>query len=247
MSYEWPAYLAAAGADDPQIRYIWDDSRASEDFSRSADDAVHRILSATPRAQVVAGIGIYEWILWRFHRLSADPLPFQVGEAAWCAAIDRRYMKDAQPARFEWLGPVRGPLWCAITWLVPMLLQGPERPEEYESGLRYLSRLALHVLPQRPPFEDWLERVADRLLQCHPAPPADPYAGLFDVADPALLGELIPREALDPDRAYDPGDARLLLSRYLEVVDRSNPLLASPQDMLRQGFTGTPYSLGPQS
>jgi hypothetical protein len=244
MSYTLPAYLAVPALADPQIRYVWDDSRASDDFTRSSDAVIDKFLLCTPRAQIVAGIGIFEWVLWRFHRLSDDPLPFHLAEAAWCASIDPRYMKDVELPRSDWLGPVRGPLWCAVTWLVPMLLYGHERPEEYDSGLRYLSRLALHVLPRAEPFAAWLDRAAERLLHYHPAQPVDPFAGLFDPGDPELRGALVGREALDPNQAYAPAQAAGSLSRLLREVDRQgNPLLASPEEMLRNDFSGVPYTL----
>ena len=85
------------------------------------------------------GVALYEWTLARFSLVSADPLPSQVAEAAWCATIDARYLKYVELERRKWLGPVRGPLWCAVTWLLPMMSFGDDRPEEVESGLSFLA------------------------------------------------------------------------------------------------------------
>lgn len=103
--------------------------------------------------------------------------------------------------RRGWLGPVRGPLWCATTWLLPMVFFSDEEPEEWRSGLDYLIRLARHVLPFPAPFERWLNASLIRLAGLYPAPPEDLFEDLFGEHEEERRGPPVPREALDPDFA----------------------------------------------
>src|SRR5262249_38292927 len=135
MAYTIPPYIAAAGIDDPVMQFVWDDSRVDEDFLYVPDRIVASLSGVSLRAKITVGIGMYEWVIWRFHSLSNDPLPYQVAEASWCANVHRAYMKYVELDRDKWLGPIRGPLWCGITWVLPMIFFSDDKPEEWESGI----------------------------------------------------------------------------------------------------------------
>ena len=70
--------------------------------------------------------------------------------------------------RDEWTGPIRGPLWCAVTWLQPALTRGDEEPEQIADALDYLTRLGLHVVPQPERLAAWLRAVLPRLATHSP-------------------------------------------------------------------------------
>jgi hypothetical protein len=58
------------------------------------------------------------------------------------------------------------------------------------------------------------------------------------------LGVPVPREILDPDFDYEPEKAEGLLARFLNDLDpNENPYLSPPEEMIKAGFEGTPYSL----
>lgn len=244
MAYSVPLYLTSASIDDSHLQFTWDDWRASDVFQYNPDGILAKAGGLTPRAKVVVGIGMYEWIMWRFRSVSEDPVPLQIAEAAWCASVDRTYMEYIEFGRRNWLGPVRGPLWCAMTWLIPLVFSGEHNPEECESGLTYLPRLAMHVLPRPAAFESWLQGTLDRLVQWYPAPPEDPFEDPLNEREEERRGPWVAREVLDPEFAYEPERAAELVSRYLRSVDpRSNPFLRSPDEMKRRGFNGSPYVL----
>lgn len=244
MPYSIPHYIVEAGVDDPALRFVWDDTRVSADFTYEPDALVERLRGVTLRGRITLGIGMYEWIVWRFRSVSSDPLPIQVAEAAWCANVDRRYMTYEEWDRQNWIGPVRGPLWCAMTWLMPMVFFSDDRPEEWESGLSFLSRLGFHVIGRPETFERWLEAAVERMLRLYPDPGDDPFEDLFGEYEEVRRGPLVPREALDPSLDYDPSMAEPLVRKYLREVDyRRNPLLRSPEELLRQGVTGAPYAI----
>jgi hypothetical protein len=244
MAYSLPHYITAAGVDDPVLRFKWDDWNPSKDFGYDSAMVVEKLARVSLRAKIAVAIGIYEWIIGRFRSLSDDPAPFQVAEASWCANIHRAYMDYFEWRRRDWIGPVRGPIWEAATWLAPMIFFSDDNPEEWESGLSYLPRLAVHILPKPAVFEKWLEQIMERLASLYPASKEDPFDDLFKEKEEERRGPLVAREALDPGFDYEPEMARKLLADFLRGVDYTkNPYLRSPKDMLEDGFEGIPYTL----
>lgn len=239
--------IVAAQINQPELRYRWDDTRASEDFLRPAPmELLKGLEPVTLRAKIAVAIGMYEWIVFRFQGLLADPLPLDLAEGAWCANIDRTYMEYVELDRQDWLGPIRGPIWCAATWLLPAIYFSDDQPEEWESGAIYLSRLAQHVLPDPSVFERWLGATVERLASLYSLPPPDRFDDLFGEHEEDRRGPLIAREAIEPAFPYQPEGARRLIDTFLRSVDyRTNKLLRSPTEMLENGFTGTPYNVEP--
>jgi hypothetical protein len=226
MPYSIPAYIGEAKIDDARLRYVWDDTRASRDFRYSADWVVDAISSTTLRGKVAVGLGIYEWIACRFNSVNPDPLPFQVVEAGWCANVKRDYMRYFELNRGDWLGPIRGPLWCSTTWLLPMIFFSDDKPEEWQSGVKYLTRMAVHVISDRIAFESWLKLCISRVTKLHVQMPEDPFEDLFSEREEERRGALISKEVLDPKFDYQPDLAPNLVARYLRSADfTGNPLL----------------------
>src|SRR3569833_244551 len=243
MSNPIPPYIAAAAIDDPVLRFVWDDTRATDDVRNVSDELIARVAPLTMRAKIALGIGIYQWIIWRFEPMLTEPLPFQLEEAAWCANVDQHYMEYFEIERENWLGPVRGPLWCAITWLLPMIYFGDERPEEWRAGLSLLPNMALHVRTRKTPFEMWLNTCVERLLNLYTESAPDPFEDLFGEQQEQRRGPLIAPEAIDPGFDYRPEQTPVLLARYLQnVAQRGNPLLRTSDEMRMAGFGGIPYT-----
>lgn len=229
MTYSIPPYIAAAKIDDPVLRYVWDDTRASRDFQYSADWVLEAISPTTLRGKIAIGLGIYEWIACRFKSVNPDPLPFQVVEAGWCANAHRDYMRYFELNRGEWLGPIRGPLWCSTTWLLPTIFFSDEKPAEWQSGVGYLTRMAVHVLPDVTAFENWLKACIARITTLYVPAPVDPFEDLFREREEERRGALISKEALDPQIDYQLEWAPDLIARYIRTADfAGNPFLRKP-------------------
>jgi hypothetical protein len=225
-----PPYIRAAGADTPELRFKWDDWIASGAFVFKPDKIVQDLAGATLRARIVVGIGIYEWIIFRFRLVSEDPTPFQVAEAAWCGSVKQDCMIYEEFDRDEWLGPIRGPLWCAMTWLIPMIFLDDNNSDEWDSGIAYLVRLAVHVLPHPQVFLDWLNETTRRMLALFPVVIESPFEDLFGENQEARRGPLIPREVLIPDFLFEPDMTEGLINRFLTSLDhRRNPYLTPPE------------------
>ena len=230
LSWAPPVHLQwLEGARQP-LRYLWDDTRASADFRHDAQDLLEAMAPASHRAHLALALGLYEWVVWRFHGLHRDPVPLQLLEAGWCAAVDPRCLGFFVLPRDAWHGPVRGPLWCAMTWLQAALQDGPHRPEEVDDGVDYLYRLAMHVLPNTAPLQDWLAWLVPRLVRQSPDLVEDLYADLFDARLGAGFGALVDRPQLWPETAsVQDGPSRWLPHLVAQAGSQPhNPLLRTP-------------------
>lgn len=244
MAYTVSPYIAETLMNHPLVHFVWDDTRVDEDFLFEPDNFLKQMSSVSLRAKIAVGIAMYEWVVYRFSSVSDDVVPYQILEASWCANVRREYMEYFELDREEWLGPIRGPLWCGMTWLTPMIFFSDDNPDEWESGLSFLSCLAVHVLPPSSGFEDWLNNVAVRMHRFYPSSPEDPFEDLFGEKEEERRGPLVPREVLDPHFEFQPDMTDGLIDQFLRKVDyQSNPFLKSPELMLEEGFVGTPYQI----
>jgi hypothetical protein len=229
MTLAIPPYLQVPGIQDRRVHYAWDDWNV-EAVDMPLEPVLQDVLQRLSQRAIVAfTIATAEWIVHRFGTLSDDPVPSQVIEAAWAQVVNFRYSTHSDIARAEWRGPVRGPLGTAIR-RVRFAVQQAENCGEPAWRAGRASRLAEHVLPDPAPFVLWRERTLERLQTTSPADSEE------------KLGEVVPREALDPDAAVAVEQTEMLINRFLASLDyRTNPFLASPDEMLQRGFEGTPY------
>ena len=245
MTFMLPHYLTHQNRPSPVLNYIWDDTRADEDFHYDSADLVIEMTDMATRSRIALCIGIYEWIIWRFHCLTDDPAPFQIAEAAWCGNINADYVEYIEFNRKDYLGPVRGPLYGAMASLVEVINYTSENKDAWVEGLMFLAPLAMHVLPDTNPFEEWLEYVTDRLLRLYPEPEDNPYEDIFNDHEEERRGPLVAREALDPSFDYHPDQAPELLDNFLRSVDHmANPFLRSPEELMELGIEH-PYRVLP--
>jgi len=241
-----PNYIPHQVLAEQHLTFRWDDWKASEDFQHDASALLEATAGITPRGRIALTIGLYEWVIWRLRFASTDPAPFQIAEAAWCATVDRRYMAHYEFDRHAWIGPVRGPLWCAMTWLVPAVLLSDDSPEELESGLSYLTKLAHHVVDDQAALDAWTSVTLGRFRRLYPATPDGPFDDLFGERQEERRGPLLPREILDPSFSFEPDMTNQLIDEFLRTVDfNANPFLKSPELLVAEGFSGVPYRLQP--
>jgi hypothetical protein len=92
------------------------------------------------------------------------------------------------------------------------------------------------VLSTPEPYLVWYDRVLNRLQTLYPRDPHEP------------LGEVVPREALDPAYDFRIEDTEALINQYLIGLDYTrNPFLNNPERMIEEGFPGTPYTFDIQT
>lgn len=239
------------GYDRAGIRYLWSDARASQDFAWPMDEAEALAAQAAPaslRSKLGLCIALYEIVVARLRDLHDDPYPALVVESAWISLADRRYLEFDDRDRAEWLGPVRGPLWCAFTWLTPALHEADDSPAEWESSFVYLARLAHHLLPDaaHAALRAWLNGCIDRIVTHHPEPVMRPTEDLFGRWKEWRRGPYVTAACFDLSRPYDPEAEHERLERLLQSVDvAANPLLKPPAALEAEGLSQPFLALPP--
>ena len=240
-----PRWVRFEGPD--RLTFPWDDALGgAPDFGGDAEatKVVRTALRVEPRARMALAVALTEWIVWRFDGLHGHTQPPALLEAAWCATADPRYMRFFEMPRTDWMGPVEGPLWCAITHLRHALAVGVDFPRDLFDGLSYLARLAAYVQSTPGPLAAWLPPVLDRLETMFPLKPDDPLADLFSREPSSRMGPWVAREVFDPARTPTPDAGPQFLQGVLDTASQEhNPFLASPDELLVARFVGAPYVL----
>jgi hypothetical protein len=188
-------------------------------------------------------VGLAEWVAWRFEGLHSHAgEPLQILEAAWAATVEPKYLAFYDLTREDWVGPVDGPLWLALTCLQHGLPKGYAFEGDLYKSLEILHGLAAHVVPDRRPYDAWVDGTVNRLSQQFADRPVDLFDDLFERRVGERLGPLIGRDSLDPTRPVDAARDRHALAQLLQHAAASgNPFLATPDELQELGFAGTPY------
>jgi hypothetical protein len=237
-----PQYIKVSGIQDSAIRYQWDDWKRLPAAVAPDPEATDRLQQISQRAVLAFACGASEWIVCRFATLCNDPAPWHFIEAAWAMILDVRYSGFGSGtgwqsyAQKSWVGPVRGPINRALVRLecafINLAREGHNDPTEYASRL---STLAAYLMTSPAAYKRWRGWVIGRLEQLYPRNLQDP------------IGDVVPREVIDPDSDFQVELTEHLINRFLSSLDhRSNIFLSSPEGMLEHfdgsaDFKQTPY------
>ena len=230
--YSLPPYIDDAKIADQNLRFLWDDSNTQVAEGQTDAKLVQRLSRLSQRANVAYAIAIAEWVIGRFSMFAGNETALLYVEACWAVAIDLRYCRTVWedfPHNEPWGGPVKGVIWLAMLRLQQTIGSLVEEgdPEYTASKLHQLIR---HVIPDGQFFDAWDRDVLSRLER------------LFPREDDDLLGEVVPREFLDPATEPSLPDHDALIDRFLQTLDyRANPFLNTPERMREEGFLGIPY------
>lgn len=229
MSLDAPPYITQLRHPDQPLRYTWDDWDF-EAAERPIDKSLLlRLQALGQRANVAFCIGCAEWIAYPLRSLLNDDFAFQRLEAAWAQVIDPRYAWALIETPQQWAGPVRRPVRRAIE-LVQDSVEAMRLDQSPAACGSTLSALVLHLLEDPVPFRQWQHAVVDRLTQLYPLNPNE------------TMGEVLPREALDPTRPFDIEQTQDLVQNFLDRVSQAeNPFFRARREMIDEGFVGMPY------
>jgi hypothetical protein len=232
MAISKAAYIDRSDIQDRTLRYRWDDWNFDDAEEPVDPELLQQLQKLSLRANIAFAVATTEWMVFRFERMLDDPLPFDYLEAAWAQIVDPHYALEWwDPLRDEeWVGPVKGPIREAVAWVINIMRDVDETKEHPAEMGASLSKLTEHVLSDAAPYLAWRERALQRLQRFYPFDPADP------------LGDVVPREALDPALPFQPEQTESLVNRFLAGLNvEENDFLQPPEDMLEEGFEGTPY------
>jgi hypothetical protein len=232
MVLDVPSYLRAANIQDERIRYLWDDWNVEQAEEPIDEEFSKRMSELSQRAVIAFVNATAEWIVYRLEIFTDTTLPRQYLESGWAQIVDWRYSAGSWEeftVKSEWSGPVQGPIGIAMTRVMYAIEQTSENAFP-ELRAAWITNLASYVMPDRAPYLQWREQIMKRLESYYTRDPDD------------TLGDVVPREALDPDFSFRPEQTELLVNRFLARLDfTTNPFLKSPVKMLERGFKGTPY------
>lgn len=230
-----PKYIQQSGVVGATIRHKWDDEDPDR-FYPEDERLESKMARVCDRGLVALSASTAEWLAWRLDGGNDNLILLQEIEAVRAGIIDWKYLRPlTQSAKApDWdrsQGPKLGPL-CAAFYLLSAIVNVVKDGEPATPEAGSLSNLALHVMPNKEAFKAWRRSVITMLSNMYPE------------VEGVELGPPIPPEALDPDFNYQPNMAKELLSKYLSELDcKQNPFLASPEQMIGNGFKGKPYSL----
>lgn len=225
-------HLLSSGAQTTEIRFQWDDWNTEVVEELPDDLFIDSLRRISDRAVLALTVATAEWVVYRFEPLNDDRCPWQFLEAVWAAGVDWRYLSetwDSQTGEEEWNGPVRGTLRASMMG-VDDVVYAARLGQNLTPGALWVSNIATHVLPVAEPFREWRDRALRRLAVLYPRNEDD------------LIGEVVPREALDLAREFRISETEILTNEFLRRLDyKQNSFLALPDELLQDGFTGTPY------
>jgi hypothetical protein len=225
------------------ISVAWSEDIALKLYAQS--DINDRIVKAANESNYKAKLAltacICEWSLFRLKDLlDIDDAWFRV-KAVWAAVVDAHYAKDVRFKLSKGVhhkGDPKGPLEITLAHL-------GEAAARYKAGNVFLSTavtkqavLARYICPNQAAFDTWLSETFKATAAAYPrGVEYDKDAGRYD----ASAETPVPRAFFDP--LADPAtDHPAALNAFLQSLDPStNPYLATPEEMLAAGFTGTPY------
>lgn len=233
MSFPAPRYIELSNVAAQTVRYKWDDWNVEQAEEPIDEGLASRLSQLSLRAVVAFTVGTAEWIVYRYKTLRDISLPLLYLEASWARTLDFRYgsvsWEDFTNDR-EWSGPVNGPIGIAMSRVMYAISEA----EDYGSPeLRacWISNLARYVLEDDGSYSAWADQVLTRLNS------------IYERSSNDVLGEVIPREAIDPAfLQFAVSQTEGLINGFLASLNyRSNPFLNTPEKMIADGFEGMPY------
>jgi hypothetical protein len=111
-----------------------------------------------------------------------------------------------------------------------LALEKERDDEDPSSSSAELDKLTRYLLTDPTPYVRWRNQIIER------------FEKLYRLNTEERLGDVVPRQAIDPDFDFPPGQTETLVNEFLRQIDyTANPLLNTPEMMLEDGFDGAPY------
>jgi hypothetical protein len=240
-----PNYIFRNQPLNSKLNFNWSTDIALKLYAQS--DLNHHIYQAANESCYKAKLGlaacICEWSLYRLEGFIDLTDAWSRVAAAWAMVVDLHYvtgkdfdfdMSDDTDSK----GDPRGPLEVTLAHLRAAI-------NRYKAGDIWLAEavtkqavLARHICPNQPAFDAWLSDTFKATATAFPrSVEYDKESEYYD----ASAETPVPRAFFDP--LADPAtDHPAALNAFLKSLDPStNPYLATPEEMLAAGFTGTPY------
>jgi hypothetical protein len=242
MTLSTPSFLKMAPIQDNSIRYKWDEWSDLPVLETVDEDLVAQLKKVSQRAVLAFACGTAEWIVYRFEKLCHDPAPNNYLVAAWAMIVNVRYCGYGRATEWKvfskqgWDGPIRGPICESLLFLEAALQEVAWNNTEPVGCAGGIAALACYLINDPAPYRRWREQVLERFCSLYPRNREDP------------LGDVVPREAVDPEFNFRVEQTPALINAFLSRLDcHVNVFLSPPEGMLQhfedgEDFHGKPYA-----
>jgi hypothetical protein len=239
---EIPSYIKNNNIYPAPLSFQWSGDIALKMYAQSdLNSNIYRAADASSfKAKMALSVCICEWTLYRLEGTLDLEDSWSRVEAAWALILDSLYSNDLEfdLAKDKYKLDSRACLGISLAHLA-------EAAGRYQDGDIWLAEavtkqavLARHICPNPKAFDAWLSDTFKATAAAFPrGVEYDKESEYYD----ASAETPVPRAFFDP--LADPAtDHPAALNAFLQSLDPStNPYLATPEEMLAAGFTGTPY------
>lgn len=248
-----PKILHTSDFYDAPLNYKWTNSIEDGLAERVSNSLFDAVIPLNHKAQMGVALAMSEFILWRLHKFCEKKdidlsTSFFYVEALWTGIIDIKYAISYPPRIINIdvakIGGVIGNTDAFLSFISARYFNGSYFAYQHVPSI---IKLARHVAPDKDWFDNWTTDSFRRAAELFPAQydarkmrlkRATYMAMKYDSsAEPP-----IPRAFFfQPDFDYKSADITAINQEYLNNLNPNNIFLNPTEDMIGQGFRGTPY------
>ena len=233
-----------------KISYKWNEDISMEIEEIDNEKIIRALDHISYKGRMAVGALIYEWIICRFEGL-ADITDAAIRlDAAWASAIAPCYSKYLD---FEYTyegnyfetHPMESCILKAQAVLELINLRYLNGDVCLGGPVANLIHLAKHIRKDKKSFSLWLSEIIKKTSKTFPFEmDIDEY---YDDDDndktyDCLDEEPVYRDFFETDFVHTPENAKKAINDFLKNLDPlKNPYLCTPEEMIANGFKGTPY------
>lgn len=229
-----PPHIAATGFAGAPITFKETPNALRAAARRDAPKLAGYLYTSTNQCSLAFTAALVEWIGWRLEGPWEVKILLQFAESLWAAQADPAYAKHTLPP-----GPGES-LSSQFIWKVWNNANGQRELVARGDGSNLyaanLSQIAKLVAPDAKVFNKWAKTVLERCVAEHPVT-EDQREDRKQCNGPPIA-----REFVDTTQTFDVSTTDSAIRDFLAGLDpKTNPFLASAQEMTDGGFSGTPY------
>jgi len=226
-----PKYIEDAGILGSPVSYSWKPYQGIAIAATYPKNVEKIVRGLTLRATLVLGVGIGEWLRWRLDGLTSYHQCPRYVDALWARTVNGLYLKNDHLERPEDKGdPAMGAMLALEQGLYNLLVKVSYDEPERAQSVAELIPLVRYTMKDTLAFDNWLKVLLKR------------FSDNFKIDEDNRGGSLVPRGFLDPTVPLNPESVPKRLDEQMRQIEwKGNPFLASPKEMLAEGFEGKPY------
>lgn len=255
MNLVLPEFLIETNYEDSKLDYKWNSNIEDKITTVAPTKIADAVVKLNHKAMMGMATVLAELVFWRLHRFcekEAQDLTDYTDfiEAAWAGIINKNYLAvEISPLEYS-DNKAQVVLYNVDALLRPIANRYVKGSYFMQQFIAHLAAIVRHISPNKELFDAWLIEHLDKSAELFPAQynarklilkRATYQNEVFDSsAEPPIPREFYFSSNFD----YQTADIAALNQAYLDRLDyESNPYLNSPETMLKNGFTGTPYKV----